>query len=74
MRISAGNKFKMELHDAIMAEVDHKKRGCPACGAKPLAGDLSGYVPHVLGECLLMAVLERVESVVSKHAGKSIKL
>jgi hypothetical protein len=63
----------MALHDAIVADVDYTERGCPACRAKPVPHS-PPYVAHVLGECWLMAVLERVDAVLSDHAGERMKL
>ena len=73
MRISAGFELKTALHDAIVADVDVVRRGCPFCGRKP-SKTSPPYVTHVHGECLLIGILQRVDAVVSERAGKRIKL
>jgi hypothetical protein len=72
MRTTGGYRFKKSLHEAIVRDVDYRNAGCPFCGARPDQCSPPS-VPHY-PDCDLMAIIRRVDAVVSQRAGKRIQL
>lgn len=67
-----GWQFTRSVHDAIVADVDYKNKGCPFCRTKS-NGRSPPMVPHK-SSCLLLVIIRRVDDVISEYAGKRVKL
>ena len=68
----SGWRFKQVLHNAIVADVDAARKGCPFCGGKAMQVS-PPYVDHK-PHCKLMAIVSRVDALMALCHGKRVSL